>query len=443
MNASNSRVGKRFSYNLLRKNHFFVNQFKSSTSISKKKAALILLPTAFLFKYKVKSSADYENQVPPTVITSSSISSSINDQTSLQITYQYLKRVFRKWFDYLYPLKPLLDNVTATMRDLLALPQVVMMALLKYQNIIAKKIQNMIPLNFQFFFRDNGGIKYLFNVSTILFALSLCILRPSISLSHIQLSQKIESLSYKNTPNHYIELLHINDENNDSVLVFVHGGAWGSGEPWMYRNIAYNMGVLMKAHSVAIVGYPVYPEANIFQQQQSIIDAMNYIRSLSRFNSNTRFILTGHSSGAHISALAIVSSAKAGRHLVDGFIGLSGVYDIDKHYEWESDRGVQHVSPMGAAAISIEKFWESSPTALIPHHKDELTRFPPTLLIHGEQDVVVPTSSSRAFAAAIEAVCPNIHTCYPEDCDHLLPILHMLQSGVKGLLDLQNDVEKS
>jgi fermentation-respiration switch protein FrsA (DUF1100 family) len=91
---------------------------------------------------------------------------------------------------------------------------------------------------------------------------------------------------------------------------------------------------------------------------------------------------------------------KNGERLVDSFIGLSGVYDIEKHYHFEESRGAHEVSPMSVAAISPDRYWEASPSLLIPKADREEIRsyWPRTLLHHGLADTTVPYSSSQELA---------------------------------------------
>lgn len=55
--------------------------------------------------------------------------------------------------------------------------------------------------------------------------------------------------------------------------------------------------------------------------------------------------------------------------LVDGFVALSGVFDIGKHYLWEAGRGAHEVSPMKAAALGEQSFPHVSPTCLLRNGK--------------------------------------------------------------------------
>jgi hypothetical protein len=168
------------------------------------------------------------------------------------------------------------------------------------------------------------------------------------------------------------------------TLFFVHGGAWGSGHPWMYRLVAASF--LQRNFAVAIVGYRTYPDAsNIDDQVDDIRLAFDELDTVLNEcvvpvvdddaidgkerdddddddNGWVGNIIMGHSSGAHIALLLLVdmisermkpssqsSSSVSNRYpwsLPDYFIGLSGPYDISNHFDFEAGRGVEQISPM-------------------------------------------------------------------------------------------------
>ena len=49
------------------------------------------------------------------------------------------------------------------------------------------------------------------------------------------------------------------------AVFFVHGGAWGSGMPWMYRLVAPTF--LRLDLAVIVVGYRTYPDASTINEQ--------------------------------------------------------------------------------------------------------------------------------------------------------------------------------
>ncbi|KAL7558359.1 hypothetical protein ACA910_004024 [Epithemia clementina (nom. ined.)] len=224
------------------------------------------------------------------------------------------------------------------------------------------------------------------------------------------------------------------------LIVFVHGGAWGSGFPSMYRLVATPF-VTQAQMSVAIVGYRTYPDADVPGQMDDLVRALQ--RLSVHFPSSVPTFLVGHSSGAHLLSLALLSSTKNLRQQIlgennnlnlVGFIGMAGVYDIPNHYEYEAKRGVELVSPMSVACGGTHAAWERySPTRILldrrrrRHHlllsppqppptlvggnEDDEKRLPntysyfgpcglSTLICHGTEDTTVPMSSSISYVDA-------------------------------------------
>ena len=129
-------------------------------------------------------------------------------------------------------------------------------------------------------------------------------------------------------------------------------------------------------------------------------------------------IVVGHSSGAHISLLWMVEEAKqrilSGRNgppnapTIDAFIGISGVYNIGHHFDYEAGRGVQEISPLKPAnGYDRKSYARNSPPWKVQHelirklNENERslllsqTRFPGRiLLVHGSEDDVVPISGT-------------------------------------------------
>jgi acetyl esterase/lipase len=72
---------------------------------------------------------------------------------------------------------------------------------------------------------------------------------------------------------------------------------------------------------------------------------------------------------------------------------------------------------MGAAAISRERFAESSPTLIIPDlPADDLKAcWPRNLLLHGQLDTTVPYTSSMYFARQLQERGVPVETCYPQE----------------------------
>jgi hypothetical protein len=304
------------------------------------------------------------------------------------------------------------------------------------------------------------------------------------------LQSSVDAVEELKEPSQKKEL--IEPRSMGETLVFVHGGAWGCGRTWQYRLIANGIACAMGVKSVVVIGYPTYPAATIAQQRDCVSAALRFIqqtasvkRRLFEINMGTysckcddleaavhtaevSVILCGHSSGANICALSLLKehfeeqpvlsvsasltctpTISSGNGTGAGtctmlpvpllprpllphvslFLGLCGVYNIEKHYLFERNRGVHLVSPMTAAAGGREQLSTFSPTLLARALAQEwlssssssssvcrLKRadvvgnevntspaeiaafFPFTVLIHGENDSTVPRESSEEFA---------------------------------------------
>jgi acetyl esterase/lipase len=257
------------------------------------------------------------------------------------------------------------------------------------------------------------------------------------------------------------------------TIFFIHGGAWGSGHPWMYRLVAPPF--LQLGFAVAIVGYRTYPDVQFVVDE---LDAAATQRGGSqvgdvrlaweklgevmggfteRCDSSSEGgwvgnIIMGHSSGAHVALILLVdmigdqmkqgSSSKDGNKLNSSwipnfFVGLSGPYDISYHFDYEAGRGVEQISPMKPiCGHSRENFQLANPTNRLLHHltrnnHDTLDQMmPPILLVHGIEDTTVPFTATSDAARQLRACgVSHCNEIYLERTSHQDVILHFMMGG--------------
>ena len=284
-----------------------------------------------------------------------------------------------------------------------------------------------IPVSVQHYVRDKGIMRFLADTSALLAATTLGATKPSLLKKFLDTSKRMTSYKYGDAAGQKFQIFdfpeNLEPSNGPTVLILVHGGAWGSGKPWMYRLMASGMAKCLNATSAIVLQYPLYPEAIIAQQAESIYEAIRFIRwnsSKIGLPSNSTYVVSGHSSGANICALAILKCIHNEERLVDSFIALNGVYDIEKHYHFEKARGAHEFSPMSVAAITPDRWWESSPSLLLPEVSVEsvVTFWPDTFLLHGLSDTTVPFSSSHEFAEKLRHKGAAVKTSFPEELAH-------------------------
>ena len=110
------------------------------------------------------------------------------------------------------------------------------------------------------------------------------------------------------------------------VVLFVHGGYWQVGSRKIYSFVSKSW---TKAGCVvAVVGYNLAPEASLNQMVSEIKSAVKYINT--RFPKSKLF-LCGHSAGAHLCAMMMVSDWSKDPSIsqaIHGMFLLSGVFDL-------------------------------------------------------------------------------------------------------------------
>ncbi|KPP75012.1 putative isoprenylcysteine alpha-carbonyl methylesterase ICME, partial [Scleropages formosus] len=208
-----------------------------------------------------------------------------------------------------------------------------------------------------------------------------------------------------------------------SVVVFVYGGAWGSGERSTYCLLALQMAKELNA-TVVCPDYSIYPKGNVLSMVQDVADCLVWLRNNGHmFNIDTgSIVMIGHSAGAHLCALTtlflvegvdeLAIEAETQKEItcsIKGVIGLSGVYDVVDHYQHEKIRGIEYVSTMHRAMGGMDKFDIYSPrTFLGKLNEGALKRLPPFGLLHGTDDIVVPVESSVQFSEALTSLSAKV-----------------------------------
>lgn len=238
---------------------------------------------------------------------------------------------------------------------------------------ITRFLGSLLPLKWQNHVRDTGGFRSIFDTIVESSIPVGAVANPCAALRFLRLTRQCQVIRYGDHGYQYIEL-YLPDEERcprdqwSGMVFFVHGGAWGSGHPWYYRLVAQTYLDLDVA--VAIIGYRVYPDGDTKSQVADL--EMAYLELSRRFpdlcgpkrtKRKIGFSVQGHSSGAHISMLWLVEQAKRNllveqlqvegneiklfesdateRLACDTFVGISGIYNIGHHFDYEAARGVE------------------------------------------------------------------------------------------------------
>ncbi|XP_064633232.1 uncharacterized protein LOC135491353 [Lineus longissimus] len=112
---------------------------------------------------------------------------------------------------------------------------------------------------------------------------------------------------------------------------------------------------------------------------------------------------------------------------IRGVVGISGVYHIGDHYEFETWRGVEHLSTMGRAMYEPEMFDRFSPS-VIAECLPENAGLPPIVLLHGLCDSTVPYEQSTKLAQALSDASSDVTVRLIPDCGHKDICLDLMDS---------------
>jgi acetyl esterase/lipase len=182
------------------------------------------------------------------------------------------------------------------------------------------------------------------------------------------------------------------------LLVMVPGGGWETADPAGFEGLARHLaasGILAAPVEVRAgrddVVYPVPVE--------DVLCAVAYVVNLARSAGIETDLVAvmGHSSGAHLAALAVLAAAEYTPVCPDpvvapdALVGLAGTYDVSM-YPGLARR------LFGVDPETDPDLWESGNPVLAAGSRPEV----PVLLIHGDADDLVPISSTTAFGSALE-----------------------------------------
>ncbi|XP_068167139.1 uncharacterized protein si:dkey-193c22.1 [Antennarius striatus] len=241
------------------------------------------------------------------------------------------------------------------------------------------------------------------------------------------------------------------------LVVFIYGGAWGSGERSIYCLLARQMAKELNA-AVICPDYCTYPKGNVLGMVQDIADCLFWAQENGpKFHfDKDNIVLVGHSAGAHLCALTMLFLIDAREELfieasrqrditlaMRGVIGLSGVYNIMDHYEHEQKRAVEFVSTMHKAMNGVENFQYYSPTHLLKKlSQEKLRRVPPVTLVHGTNDIIVPVESSTKLSELLTSLSINVSLYLLPGVDHTEIVTDLMASDRRFYLPIYSIIKQ-
>ncbi len=214
-------------------------------------------------------------------------------------------------------------------------------------------------------------------------------------------------------PAQKLDLYSRTDVKNAPLLIFIHGGAWRSGDKAGEKI----MPLLAAGYAVASVNYRLSGVAQFPSQIEDCKAAVRFLRAnAGKYNFDPeRFGVWGHSAGGHLASLlgtaGDVKEFEVGDNLpvsskvqaVVSFFGPTDFLQMDAH---RLPNGLVHDAANSPESSLIggpiqdnrAKVARANPITYVA--KDD----PPFMLAHGDQDTQVPLNQSELLEAALKKV---------------------------------------
>ncbi len=216
------------------------------------------------------------------------------------------------------------------------------------------------------------------------------------------------------------------------VVLFVHGGVWSTGSKWHYARMASRLAE--EGITTCVAEYSLYPTCTSERMVEEVGQALDWAVEHCAAAKSQDVVLVGHSAGAHLCAMLLLDRARASAGSAPGsmgwsshptsyvpsrFVGMAGVYDIARHYEYEKRRNVHHVSTMRRAVGGPESFADQSPAVVLGSADVDVQRLPSIHLMASRGDVTVPSIESEDLHALLRSHgCPDVSLSLYEDVGH-------------------------
>ncbi|WP_374948402.1 alpha/beta hydrolase fold domain-containing protein [Mucilaginibacter sp.] len=183
-------------------------------------------------------------------------------------------------------------------------------------------------------------------------------------------------------------------------VIVVHGGSWSSGDSRQLPEL--NAYLATEGYNVAAVNYRMAPKYKTPAPVEDISQVFKYLKShADELQIDTgNFVLLGRSAGAQIALLSAYTKPEPGLKGVVDFYGPADMvwgYSLPSNPLVMDSRLVMRNYIGGSYEAVPDKFAASSPIEFVNRQTV------PTLLIHGDNDVLVSPVHSQKLSARLKA----------------------------------------
>lgn len=210
------------------------------------------------------------------------------------------------------------------------------------------------------------------------------------------------------------------------LIVWVVGGAWVDIDP--YKHIPALSKLARQGYVIACVEYRTVNKAPFPAQLEDIKTAIRFLRAhaLDYHIDPEHIGIWGHSAGAHLSALVGVTGDQSEwdqqgqwqgySSSVKAVVDFAGPIDIQADFQSEYELPVISLLMGGPLRHKIDTADQSNPIHHLASHIP--AQVPPFLIMHGDQDQVVPLRQSQFLYDALAAMSAEVDLYILEGVGH-------------------------
>lgn len=222
--------------------------------------------------------------------------------------------------------------------------------------------------------------------------------------------EEIKNIEYKNINGKSLQLDIYKPKNIDKaapLLVFIHGGGWKGGQRSDY--LVYLVAFAKKGYITATVSYRLLKDGPYPACVEDISDAVRWFyNNGGKYDYDPdRIALIGGSAGAHLALLAAYgwknpnvnsdsTDVPENSHRIKAVVDIYGPTDLTTEYSRNHPLVTSFIARSFEQAPDLYK--EASPI----HYLDK--NDPPTMILHGTSDDLVPISQSDLLKARLDSL---------------------------------------
>jgi len=219
--------------------------------------------------------------------------------------------------------------------------------------------------------------------------------------------EEIKDVEYKNVNGKSLQMDFYRPKNTTEtlpLLVFIHGGSWKSGNRSDY--LVYLTSFAEKGYMTATISYRLLRDSIYPAAVEDVTDAVEWLfKNGENFRYDPdRIVLVGGSAGAHLAMLAsygwrsseLQNYSATSAHRIIAVVDIYGPADLTTDYA----RNQRLVNAFIGHSYDEKPdlYREASPVSYLS------SSCPPTLILHGTSDTLVPVSQSDTLKARLDAL---------------------------------------